>query len=631
MLAADALVQPYLGFDHDARLYAVQALERLHPGLYGNDLYLLYGSQDRYSAFSFLVTPFVAALGVVPAFFVLYLGCKALLFWGTLRLLRALVRDTEAVALGALLLAVVPASFGGNEIFHANEPFLTPRLASSALVLLALERLLARRPVLALCLLVGSFLLHPIMALGGLMTWALYLLSCRLSWRALVGLGILAVGAGAIAVASQPLGNRLFGAFDLEWRDIVFKTCFFIRPSLWTLADWLRIGWGVTVCVAAAVGFARHSGRLLWAVLASAVIGFMGTAVAVHCHYLLLIQASPYRAMWLLEFLAIPLGVAWALDLRRGETIRARTAGLALLPLATLEWTLPIFGWLLVFALPFVLSALYWRGLRRVPFRADWLHAAAGGGLLIGFIVACLYSVFLLLVLCLVKPDPSLNLDLHPLLIAESAPRIMLKLVPLALICGLAALGWRHLGGRVGLALAAVVVALGYQAAICALLHSSRYGQTFSSDYRRMEFVAAHLPERHDDGRPTTIYWPTDVRQIWFDLKANSYFNWVQMSGDVFDRRTAIEGQRRARLVRHFEVAAVSKEPSTPSFWRTAMSNFYEADGPAHTPTVEDLIRLCEDPLLDVVVVEQEFEGLYTATDGKVFIYDCEAIRRRAR
>ncbi len=555
VLAANALVQPYLGLEHDARLYAVQALERLHPGLHGDDLYLRYGSQDRYSAFSLLITPLVAVLGVLPAFFLLYLACKVLFYWSALRLLRALVRDAEAVALGALLLAVVPASFGGNEIFHANEAFLTPRIASSALVLLALERLLAGQAALAFGLLVGSFLLHPIMALGGLMTWAIYLLSCRLSWRALAGLGILAVSAGIVAVAWEPLGNRLFGPFDAEWRDIVFKTCFFIRPSLWTLTDWLRIGWGVAVFIAAAVGFARPSGRLLWAVLASAVIGFAGTAVAVQCHYLLLIQASPYRAMWLLEFLAIPLGVAWAFDLRRRGTDVARTAGLALLPLATLDWRLPVYAWLGVFAAAFVLAAIYCRGLRRLPNRPDWLHPAVRGGFVIGFVVACLYGVFVLLVLCLIKPDPALNLDLHPLVVAESTPRLILKLVPLALIFWLAATAWRRLGDRTRLALTALVFTLGYQTATCVLLHSSWYGHKFSTDHRRMEFVAAHLPERHDDGRPPTIYWPTDVRQIWFDLDANSYFNWVQMSGDAFDRRTAIEGQRRARLVRHFEVA----------------------------------------------------------------------------
>src|SRR5439155_17929354 len=138
-----------------------------HPGLYASDFYLQFGSQDRYSAFSLILTPLVALLGVTAGFFVIYLASKALFFWAALRLLRALVRDGAAVVLGALFLAVVPAPFGGNEVFNVNESFMTPRLASVALVLFGLERLLAGRPGVSFALLAGAFLLHPIMALGG--------------------------------------------------------------------------------------------------------------------------------------------------------------------------------------------------------------------------------------------------------------------------------------------------------------------------------------------------------------------------------------------------------------------------------------------------------------------------------
>src|SRR5690242_18081266 len=72
MLALNSLVQPYHGFEHDARLYAVQAVERVQPGLYGDDLYLRYGSQDRYSAFSLIVMPLIAAIGATATFFLVY-------------------------------------------------------------------------------------------------------------------------------------------------------------------------------------------------------------------------------------------------------------------------------------------------------------------------------------------------------------------------------------------------------------------------------------------------------------------------------------------------------------------------------------------------------------------------------
>src|SRR5688500_3578418 len=45
MLALNALLVPYIGLDHDARLYAIQAVERVQPGRYADDLYLRFGSQ----------------------------------------------------------------------------------------------------------------------------------------------------------------------------------------------------------------------------------------------------------------------------------------------------------------------------------------------------------------------------------------------------------------------------------------------------------------------------------------------------------------------------------------------------------------------------------------------------------
>ena len=84
--------------------------------------------------------------------------------------------------------------------------------------------------------------------------------------------------------------------------------------------------------------------------------------------------------------------------------------------------------------------------LATIPAMRAFSHVIYGALLavtVIGFVVACLYGLFVLLVLCLIKPDPALNLDLHPLVIAANAPRIMLKLTLLGLTCCLAAAAWR--------------------------------------------------------------------------------------------------------------------------------------------------------------------------------------------
>ena len=259
LLAANALVEPYRGLDHDSRLYAVQILERIHPGSFAGDLYLRYGSQDRYSVFTVLMAPLVQLCGLHVTFFCVYLASKALLFWSLLRLTRVLISSNLALILALIHLAIVPVAFGGNEIFHVNESFLTPRLSSCALVLLALERMLAGRIVVVGLLLLGSLVLHPLMAVGGILPAGLWWMARRCTWRQFVWLALAAVALATLVIGVEPLGNRLFGHMDDVWRTINLKICFYIRPARWWWSDWIRIALGCGFVVWTAAQCPRSS------------------------------------------------------------------------------------------------------------------------------------------------------------------------------------------------------------------------------------------------------------------------------------------------------------------------------------------------------------------------------------
>src|SRR5258707_9445884 len=57
LLCVNAWALPYAGLVHDARLYGIQVVNRVEGGTFEGDLYLQYGSQDRYTLFSWVAAP----------------------------------------------------------------------------------------------------------------------------------------------------------------------------------------------------------------------------------------------------------------------------------------------------------------------------------------------------------------------------------------------------------------------------------------------------------------------------------------------------------------------------------------------------------------------------------------------
>jgi len=626
-LLANALCQPYLGLFHDSRLYAFYLESRLEPGrAFDHDLYLTYGSQDRYSLFSFLMLPVVKLVGLDAGMFAVYIFSKAMLLWGFQRLVRVLVRDDTLTAVIVLFLAVAPISFGGNEVFHVNEGFLTPRLLASALVLLGLERMLAGKLLWPIGLLFGAFLLHPLMGLGGVLTLVMWWAFGRLRWWQLGGLALIAVLASVGVLAYEPLGTRVFGHADEVWRKTILQICFFIKPTEWFLEDWARMAWDVTIVVAGACTFARHCARFLWAVLVVGLIGLAGSLVGVETDYLLLIQTSPYRTLWLLEFLAIPLGFMAVAALWQRGTVPARSGSLALLLYITdeREFSTRTMIFCVMLALVFGLLVVWYRGLERRPAKADWLWLASRAG----FLTACgLLVVFSILTLCI--GSQSGDVPLHPTGLLRVLAHVNARLICLLGVCQLA--GWvgdaLSYSRRFQVTVAATAVA--YLAILAYLQVSPAYLTHFIPEERHVEFVADYLREHGDgSGAAPCVYWNTDIYLIWFRLRANSYVTIYQMAGCAFNRETASEGKRRVRLVARFEADTDRMAPKPiPPRWQKFFEDFRDCPPDAPAPSRDDLLTLAAEEQLDYAILPIDIDHLYCETDGHFYIYDCRHLR----
>ncbi len=626
LLAANGLVRPYAGLIHDSRLYAAQVTEHVAPGTLAQDLYLRYGSQDGYTIFSLLLAPLVRLVGLDAAFLVAYLLCKALLFWALIRLVLALVEDRPAALAALFYLAVAVLPFGGNGIFHLNETFLTPRIPASALVLLALRQMLLGRRWPVLPLLAGSLLLHPLMAFAGVLVVLPWWLVERLTRRQLVALGAVVALAAAVVAGFEPAGRYLFGHMDAEWRGITLDVCFYIRPACWTAGDWLRTALAGLVVAGAAWTFARHRAIFLVAVLVAGGLGLLGSLLAVRSGHRLLIQSAPYRALWLLELLAVPLGFAAVARLWRTGRPLACCAAPALLLLLTADWQGDPFPPLLLFLALLPGCALFCRGVAARPNRPDWLAASAARAGLATVGLLCLYDLAELVLR--LGSQPTFYRDSHPVETLITGAWALFKLPLLLVVLGIAA-GLRRAGSLRWQAAGLLGFCLAYQGLLTGLNAWPGYTDRFSAWKPHGRFVAEYLRARQR-GRPAplTVYWTADLRDVWFGAGVNSYYNRRQLAGCGFARGTAVEGKRRARLVAAFEMGYLGRM-SDSCVWMKAHRRFYEQP-PEARPTEQDLFRLCAEEGLDFVVLEDRFVGLSCAGDGCYHIYDCRQVRALA-
>jgi hypothetical protein len=631
LLALDALLHPYATFHHDARLYAVQVLNRIQDGYYNHDLFFLHGNQDSYSLFSLVMAPLVAGLGLKASFFLVYLASKALFFYGCLRLFEALVEDRRASTLALLFVAITPLPYGGVETFHVNESFLTPRLTASAVVLLGLERLLARRWVVAAALLIVGLFLHPLMACGGVMIYILVLAGRCLSLRSLLLPALPAALAVAILLLRPDLGVRLLGEMDDEWRWLVLRRSPHCFPGEWTALDWARIVAAFGLVSIAATCLPSDRSRCCWAVAVAGVVGLAASWVAVEWPFALLLQGQPFRVLWIVQLLGLPLGFFVVFRLAAESRTFPQLLALFLLYFLTCNFdVLGRFVLLLLAVVPLLMVCL--RGLDPTPRRADWLWLSTAGG------AAIVFGLTLLSHVAGVAKEMTLLIDhFEPLLLAVGIPGALERpvLVGLTLIVVALLVRWLGTGPKLGVVMAGVW--LGYQLLLLGIGEWDLYCKRYRRDYANMAFVQETLSDRLTAAeQPLTIYWPTDLNYLWFNLRANSYFNLMQTPGNIFSRETAVEADQRADRVCKFDLHYLRTLPLTVRTWQMAARN-YPALPLYPTPDQEpappdrgDLRRLCMDEKLDYVVTLAPLGEDYVATNGKVYIYDGRRIREQA-
>lgn len=625
LLAINALARPYAGITHDARLYSGQVLNQVEGGTYADDIFFRYGSQDQYSLFSRLVAPVVSVFGLPIGFFLIYLLSKTLLIWGMIRIVQTLVPNRTACVLALGYCMIVTVRYAGLNTLNVHEPFLTPRMPAIALVLFALDFLLRGRPVVSGLVLLVAAAVHPLMACGGILAWGAYLVWTHLGGKVFAVAVGLAVAAAAGILSYEPLAKRVFGEMDDAWRLTIMHASSFNFPSLWGNDDWWFLALQITIGAVVVWKYRTldaDKARFVGVLLIVTIVGAAGAILAEQLPYALLLQGQPYRALWLLGFLHIAFAFWLFVDWSQSESQAVQLTGAALLiylschDAMTVELFFPFFVW------PFLV--LVYRGLEREPRDPIWLPHSIQMSVIVGAMFWMLYKY-----LILTRGIEALR-ELHPEM-SDLVDVFIKNIGPIAMFLALA---WILI--RVGPDLSRPAVwltaaaALLLQAAFFALPETDYYRDhctQYRGDLHQIRMIIN--AERGQTQNLPTVYSNLGcLDYIWLDLHAKSYFDWWQAGNFMFRREMAMEGQRRACLVAAFEVERYRKyKHELTKGDKEVIGQFFNIDFDSTILDRAALAKLCQEPGLDYIVIEQAFDGLYGSQHGRLYLYRCRQVR----
>ncbi|KQV47500.1 MULTISPECIES: hypothetical protein [unclassified Duganella] len=614
LVAVWLAVRPWSGIWHDGRLYAAQAMHLLYPEQFENDLFFMFGSQDKFTLFSPLYSACIQAFGLDGGSLLLQLAGSALWLGGACFLLSTFLRGPMLwVALAWLLL--LPTDYDPIKSFSLAEPYLTPRILAEALSMLALACLLRGKRLWPALFMTLSLVMHPLMTIATLLFCALYLVSggIRQAVPLLVAGAILAVA--GIALDLLPY-QRLLQAMDAEWYAEVARMSVIVTWDGWRFGEMAsRTTVAFSLVLMAARLSAGWRARFYYCVALVGGLGllasWLGTSVF---HNLLLLQIQPWRAMWLVQLVAV-IAMGWLLAAfwHRGRLFQFLLATIMLGVFAR-----DSFGGLVTLAAG---AALCWLVSQPAPKPVS--NRTYG-------LLCCLLLAMLSIWLAQVDAQATTPLGVRHWNYAVDVGSGMgwgLSLLRLGggAVLGLALmLGIWHCAGRrkfAGWALAAGMALLAVTgAALLRQGYSANRLQISAAGERAVRAAFVPLIPRQ-----ATVYWENELRASWFVLQRSSYASVAQTYGMVFNRGNALEGARRLhrleRLAAPDVVLGKNREDS------------YRMLADMKQPGTEELAYACADVALDFVVLTQKMGALAVAQaddpafDRSYFLYDCARLR----
>jgi hypothetical protein len=600
------LTHRYLGLGGDAKLYAVQALARIHPEM-ARDLFLQNTGQDRFTIFSPLYAWCIGLLGLHSAEMTLTIVFKVALLAAAWSLVRILFNGQIAFLATAALI-ITAGGYGGYDIFHYAEDWLTARSLAEAMVIASLAVYFLGYVAASLIIAAAAMLVHPLMALPGVLMLICLCAPIRIGVLGAAA-AILATLGIAVAALLLPPGADPVTVMDAGWLEIARARSQHLFLQLWSAEDWrLNARPFVSLTVTA---LAVNEPRVRKLCFAAMLIGATGLAVALIASLIgpvaVLLQGQAWRWSWPTAFIAVALLVPTALKVWRDQRCG---------PLCAI---LLIGGWTFspVDGLTFTLFSLaLWSVRSRItPAVARYLRWAsmAVAAMLVVWVCANAWTIE--------SSTPSeTGRDLSAITLARD-------------IFGLDVLSLTIVGALMyGIGITRSVAALsGICVTLFALSVSLLPGAFTDIGQVGAAAAVAEFAEWRRVIPPGSnvlvVPLPMSASFAWFTLGRPSYLSADQSSGVIFSPDTTLEVRRRAALVQplwNTNWHLVSRKRAAHGFAPILSSE-------ARPMTAQILMDVCRDPQLDFVVARENvgFDPLSHPHNGgwkDWNLYDCRHV-----
>ena len=606
------LTHRYQGLAQDARIYAVQALARINPQLQG-DLYLQNTSQDRYTFFSPFYASVIRVFGLQDAARILTVLFAAWFLAAAWDLARTLIGANEAwLAVGALILTA--GAYGSYGVFHFSEDYLTARSAAEALTITSFA--LHARGFSLPGLLIATFalLVHPLMALPGVLLMIFWMVSPRTAALLAVA-GITLVLAVAMAASLLPRFELILPRLDGVWLHLVKERSQFLFLQLWSLRDWeVNVRPFATLALAATVLLEDRVNKLC---VVAVIVGASGLIVALLAGILgdvaILIQGQAWRWVWITACVSAILLIPTAMRLWQTE----KSGPLCAVLLAA-SWTLSAGD------APFLAVVAYVLFSFRAYFpdaAGSYLKAAAVlfGMALVGWQLTGVVST----ASSVANAGTGISNNMPSTFLGRTSTVWALRF-PI----GILMLGIWHLmttSTRPWLP-SAMSLVLG---AACTLLIPIAFAKV---DAAGSALQVAEFADWQEAIPLTANVYVADGHDAasfaWFNLRRPSYLSLDQSAGVIFSRTTATEVARRSLVLL----------PLMDEDWKLLSRNTADhrtgtVSTPRRTPmTAASLVSMCRDPQLGFLIAREDvgFAPLQHRQPGPWMhwnLYNCAHVR----